>query len=361
MLSLYRDLYRELQAGRGAVLVMQPALARGWLWSTAAEPPPGCPPAALARAAEADQSGQLRFGVEGEECWLAEPFRPPSRLVILGGGHIGQVLAEFAAQTGFTVTVVDDRPAFADAARFPRAEQVCCAPFPSCLEQLGLNSATFLVIVTRGHGHDLACLRAALGYRLAYLGMIGSRRRVEATRQQLLAEGCSAAQLAKLHAPIGLEIGAIGPAEIAVAILAELIACKRRPEQDELAWPDCDLAVLRELVEGPAEPRALATVVAALGSVPRGPGAKLLVWDDGRSLGSVGGGYGEAEVIHLARRLLRDGGTHRLHHLELTAELAAEEGMACGGRLQVLIQALRPQAGPAVDESTRHERDDGRE
>lgn len=343
MHGAYQRLLQHLRAGSRGVLITTLSSGSVSLWLEEHSHDVLNADAAI-MAKRALQSGRPIFvpGL-GAEPLLIEPFFPESKLVILGGGHVAQSLADIAGRSGFSVTVVDDRPAFADTARFPMAEQVLCAGFPGCVSSLGLNTATFLVIVTRGHRHDLECLRATLDYPLAYIGMIGSRRRVKVTKEQLLAEGFGQEQLDRLHAPIGVDIGAVTPAEIAIAILAELIAVKRGKETAREAplWPDNDLQVLAELARQSEQPRALITVTAAKGSTPRGVGAKMLVWPDGRTLGSIGGGCNEAEAIGIARDLLRAGADrYRIHHLDLTAALAAEEGMVCGGSMQVLAQAI---------------------
>ena len=113
----------------------------------------------------------------GETAYIRN-FRPEERLILLGGGHIAQPLCRYAADLGFAVTVVDDRPSFADRTRFPEAQAVLCDAFPSALQHLGIGGGDYVAVITRGHRHDADCLRAILaGTMPRYLGMIGSRRR----------------------------------------------------------------------------------------------------------------------------------------------------------------------------------------
>lgn len=272
---------------------------------------------------------------------LAEPHLPEPRLIILGGGHIAQPLAEFGAKTGFAVTVVDDRPSFANTKRFPCADRVVCESFSRCFDTLNLNESAFVTIVTRGHRHDLDCLRRVLAHPTAYVGMIGSRRRVNAAWDQLLSEGYTQEQLNRVNAPIGLAIGAISPTEIAVSIIAQVISARRlgcpRDPAAVGSQLEFDLAVLRQLCAESNERQALVTVIATKGSVPRKAGAKMLVSLDGRTLGSIGGGCSESEVAQLARDVIRDG-HYLLHRVDLTADAAADEGMVCGGIMDVLIE-----------------------
>ena len=144
----------------------------------------------IARKAKfALETGKLQyFRTSKGSSIIIEPYFPRPRLVVLGGGHIAKPLAEFGAKVGFSVTVVDDRPMFANKDRFPDAENVICEGFNHCFAQFNLNESSFVVIVTRGHRHDLDCLKQALNQKTAYIGMIGSKRRVNSFREQLLKE-----------------------------------------------------------------------------------------------------------------------------------------------------------------------------
>lgn len=165
---------------------------------------------------------------DGNITLFLEPVLPEPGVLVLGGGHVGQQVAAAAKLVGYRVTVVDDRPDFANKALFPKADRVICAPFTTALQEIEINPSTFIVIVTRGHRYDYECLRAVIRAPAAYIGMIGSRRRVRGVRERLLAEGVDPQLMARVHAPIGLDIGAETPAEIAISILAEIIRVYRR-------------------------------------------------------------------------------------------------------------------------------------
>jgi len=156
----------------------------------------------------------------------------PESLVIAGGGHIAVPLTGMAARTGFRVTIIDDRPEFSTAARFPQAYRTVTAPFRDAFDQLVLDASTYVVIITRGHAYDRECLERVIDEDTAYIGMIGSRRRVRAVFDLLAEQGIAAEKLAKIHSPIGLDIGAQSPAEIAVSIVAELVAVRRLGSSD---------------------------------------------------------------------------------------------------------------------------------
>lgn len=155
-----------------------------------------------------------------------DPLSPTPPLYIVGAGHVGWHLARAAADAGFRLHVIDDREKFANAERFPGAE-VVVESIPEWLHRADIAPSAYVVVVTRGHQHDLDAMRALAARDLRYLGLIGSRAKVARIYDALLAEGMPPECLQRVHAPIGLEIGAITPAEIAISILAELIAVRR--------------------------------------------------------------------------------------------------------------------------------------
>jgi xanthine dehydrogenase accessory factor len=154
---------------------------------------------------------------------LLEPVASEPFLYVFGGGHVSGEVVPLAARVGFKVVVVDDREEFADSSRFPDAHQVLLAPFEGIMSRLSVNASSYLVIVTRGHVHDKTVLEEALGTRAKYIGMIGSRRKINIIYARLKEEGFSPERLKRVHAPIGLDIAAETPEEIAVSIIAELI------------------------------------------------------------------------------------------------------------------------------------------
>ena len=155
-----------------------------------------------------------------------EPVEAAPDVYVFGAGHVGHSLARMAHDTGFRVHVVDDREKFANAERFPDGVRVIVDDIPAWLASNQLPPTAYAVIVTRGHKHDLDALRALVTAQLRYVGLIGSRAKVKRIYDALRAEGIGPEALQSVHAPIGLDIGAITPQEIAVSILAELIAVK---------------------------------------------------------------------------------------------------------------------------------------
>ncbi len=154
---------------------------------------------------------------------------PPAPLLVVGAGHLATPLARLGALLGYRVTVADDRPAFARSERFPEAEKVLRVDFSDPFRELVVGPRHHVLLVTRGHRYDYECLRRLLllPEPPRYIGMIGSRRRVRATFHQLREEGFDGAALARIRAPVGLDLGAETPEEIAVAVAAELVLVRR--------------------------------------------------------------------------------------------------------------------------------------
>ncbi len=187
---------------------------------------------------ELDPSGALtpvmRIEPSGAPRIFIDPVSGAQRLIIVGAGHIAQPLAAFGSMLGFHVTVIDDRAAFANRERFPTANEIIVAPFERAIDSLGLDRHSYLVSVTRGHAFDEQAVRAALSHPCGYVGMIGSRRRVKTTLERIQQSGIPAERVNQVHAPLGLDIGAETPAEIALAIIAEIIRERRTGVRDEL-------------------------------------------------------------------------------------------------------------------------------
>ncbi len=273
---------------------------------------------------------------------LKEPILPKERLIVLGGGHIALPVCEFASKCGFEVYVADDRPAFANRDRFPWAKEVLCNTFENCIEELKITPYDYVVVITRGHVHDGDCLRAILpGKQPTYLGLIGSRRRVKGLLDLLEQEGYSREYMDRICTPIGLNIGAVTPEEIAVSILSELISYKRLPENNKdgsryVNASDLDLEMIEYLAEN-HEPKAVVTVIQTKGSTPRGAGAKMAVSPRGEVTGSIGGGCSEGAVIRDAIDIIGTG-EYKTVFIDMTGEVAESEGMVCGGIMYALIE-----------------------
>jgi xanthine dehydrogenase accessory factor len=160
---------------------------------------------------------------------FVEPLLPQPTLYLFGGGHISTAVARVAGRAGFAIGIIDDRDTFANTERFPMASEIHTS-YEDAFEKVHPNQSSYIVIVTRGHKDDMRVLAWAVDTKARYIGMIGSKRKVLSVYKALLKEGCSPEKFTDVHAPVGLEIGALTPEEIAVSITAELIAVRRNAQ-----------------------------------------------------------------------------------------------------------------------------------
>lgn len=295
---------------------------------------------------------------------FSELLSREKKLVVCGGGHVSVPVVRIGKMLGFHVTVLEDREVFADRAKAWGADRTVFGNYEEALDRIRSDTDTCFVIVTRAHRHDAECLRRILRMPRAYVGMMGSRRRTAIVKEMLAEEGFDRGALEEVHAPIGLKIGAETPEEIAVSILAEIIEVKNRSGRTG-GFPGPLLeALLRLTEENEAEAGrtetgrrekagVLATIVRRQGSAPRQPGTRMLVFrgeageasaaGNGRGLktvGTVGGGAAEAGITESAAEMLAGTEGFRLLHLDLGAGTAEEEGMVCGGTLDVMLERI---------------------
>lgn len=160
---------------------------------------------------------------------FVEPVAPQPRAHIFGAGHISKSLSQVATLAGFATVIVDDRETFANRERFPEADEIFAAEYEAVFEKLAINESSYLIIVTRGHRDDLRVLRWAVSTPARYIAMIGSKRKVISLIQELEKEGLPRQAFERIHSPMGLDIGAVTPEEIAVSVVAEMIAVRRNP------------------------------------------------------------------------------------------------------------------------------------
>jgi xanthine dehydrogenase accessory factor len=164
-----------------------------------------------------------------------EPILPIASVYILGAGHVAYSVHKIARLAGFETVIIDDREAYANRERFPDAREVIADDFERAMTKVEPDENSYVVIVTRGHRDDMRCLRWAVDTRARYVGMIGSKRKVISVYSELEKDGVAREKLERVNAPIGLEIGAITPEEIAVAIVAEMIAVRRKIDAQRVA------------------------------------------------------------------------------------------------------------------------------
>lgn len=280
------------------------------------------------------------------------------RLIICGAGHVSLALIRLGLQLGFSLTVIEDRPFFADQARAlllkepvfsdaSEAHKVICEAFEEALAREQGSPHDYFIIVTRGHRYDMECLRSIFTKSYAYVGMMSSRGRSMRVKSLLLEEGYSQEKVDALHSPIGLAIQAKTPEEIAVSILAEIIQVRAAKEPKE-PQKEGGLELTEEIRVSALEDgnmrRLLAVIISRKGSAPRTVGTSMIIFEDGRTAGTIGGGCMEAEVIReaLARLRVPVSFDHIKEEIEvrMLPEEAEEEGMVCGGIIEVELREI---------------------
>ena len=259
------------------------------------------------------------------------------KLIVCGAGHVSIPIIKIGKMLGFAVTVLEDRPKFADNARTAGADRVICERFEDALEMISGDQDSWFVIVTRGHRYDRACLEQILHKTSAYVGMMGSRRRVAIVKEQLEESGIAKETLDEVHTPIGLNIGAETPEEIAVSVMAEIIQVKNS-RQKAGGYSE---ELLEELTADEGSRKVLATIISRKGSAPRSVGTKMLVFEDGTTVDTIGGGCVESEIIRKALLMMRSGQpAFQICRVDLSADAAEDEGMVCGGRVEVMMELI---------------------
>ena len=180
------------------------------------------------KSVDYDLDDDLGMSCGGKVSAFIEPLISAPQLIIFGAGHIGSVLIRLGKMLGFRIVVADNRPDFANQRKLPNADQIFAAPYHEILRKLNFDESTYIVIVTHQHAHDQEVLEYCVRQPFAYLGMIGSKTKVVKSFKILREQGIDEALLTKIHSPIGLDIGAETPEEIAIAIAAELVVVRRK-------------------------------------------------------------------------------------------------------------------------------------
>ena len=292
----------------------------------------------------------------------AENLGSDTKLVICGAGHVSMAVIAIGKLLGMHVTVIDDRQELVQNAIAKGADEAVCKGFEEALREIRGDNDTYYVIVTRGHRYDMDCdmdcLRILARKRYAYIGMIGSRKKVRLVMETLVEEGVAKEFLDNVYAPIGLNIGAETPEEIAVAIMAQIIEVKNKAKRT-LGFPG---EIMKALQAEGRDSLVMATI-------PRGVGSKMLIAKDGSITGTIGGGLVEGRAITRGKQMLQDEergavamergamtmecGPAVMEHepavmehgpvimyVDMSAGAAEEDGMVCGGRVQVLLEIV---------------------
>jgi len=277
--------------------------------------------------------GTYKLELENEiELFIEHVIGKPN-LVICGGGHIALPLCKMGKMIEFNTTIIDDREEFANKERFPMADNVLCKDFNEAFKEIKFNKNTYFVIATRGHKDDRKCLETILKNDFYYVGMIGSKGKVAFVINNMLENGYTKEDIAKVHTPVGLKIGAQTPAEIAVSILGEIIQVK-----NEKLISNIDDNILNEVCLRD-EPMVLATIIEKRGSGPRGVGTKMLVYKNKEFIGTVGGGSVENATYEKALEIIETKES-ALEEYDMSNSASAKLGMACGGTVKVFFEFI---------------------
>lgn len=287
----------------------------------------------ISQSAKISKTGILE--ISENQRYFVEKLANEKKVYICGAGHVSLPIIRMGKMLGFHVTCIEDRPKFAKMAEKTGADVVICEEFATALKDIAFDKDSYFVIVTRGHHYDEDCLRQILGHPYAYLGMMGSKRRVAMIKQHLLQDGFNTKEVQDIHAPIGLAIKAQTPEEIAVSIWAQIISVKNETQKGEGFGQDMLSGILHS-----EEEMVLATIISRKGSAPRQVGTKMLI-SPTTTLGTIGGGCAEADAVKAAREMLLLKNTNaQIYHINMTEEAAAKDGMVCGGVIEVLMKGL---------------------
>lgn len=289
---------------------------------------------------------ELRIGspitleIKGAGTVLAEPVSQGPRVFLMGAGSVSQALSRILAVLKYHTEVVDEREGFAQKSLFPPPVRVHCRQCAGLLDALDVGGRTFVVIATHSHAIDYECLVKAIGKRAGYVGMLGSRRKIQSFLARLKEEGITQAGLSQVHAPVGVDIGARRPEEIAVSIAAEIVCVNNRSGGESL-----DPQWLKQVTQV-REPAVIATLFDTQGETPRQRGARLMVTASGKVTGSIGGGAGEAAVLEAAGEVAVSG-LPRLLTVDLLVSTPGREETEAYGTIRVLLEFVSPN-GPEM-------------
>lgn len=263
---------------------------------------------------------------------FAERLTTSVRLIVCGAGTVGLEVIKLGKQLGINVVVLEDRRSYADMANKLGADKVLCMEFDKALDTLEQRDTDYYVVVTREHRFDKLCISKILNRKKSYVGMMSSRNRAAILKSALMEEGYSKECLDEIHSPIGISIKAETPAEIAVSIMAEIISCKN----DTVKTEGYQNEILEKIITESEEKMILATIVKRTGSAPRDIGTKMLIFENESYVGSVGGGWIEANVLAFAKEMFMTNKKYCIYE----TDKASEDAVLCGGYETIYLEMI---------------------
>lgn len=257
-----------------------------------------------------------------------------ARIIVCGAGTVGQEVIKLGKMLGLNVVVLEDRSDYADIAKNLGADEVYCMAFVEGLSNITPRDTDYYVVVTREHKYDKLCLQNIISRKKAYVGLMSSRNRAQIMRDTLRFEGARDEEVNAICSPIGLNIKAQTPPEIAVSIFAEIISHKNSIVKTEGYKKEILEGILNS--ENNSDRMILATIVSRTGSAPRDVGTKMLIHEDGSIVGSVGGGWIEANTLKLARSMFEADEKYSLYE----TDRQSEEAVLCGGYESIYLEMI---------------------
>lgn len=274
------------------------------------------------------------YDIAGKEVYC-EVLEKTPELIVCGAGHVGAACIRFATALDMRVTCIEDRQDFADIATEMGAHKVICDKYDTALERIEGGENVYFLTMTRAHAFDEVCLEKILRKQFAYVGMLGSAAKINKIRTDLEEMGVSGEQFDKVHTPVGLDIKAITPEEIAIAVMAEIISVKNTASTANDAFTHEQLDAIAADKGHPI----LATLIRKHMSSPREPGTKMLITSDGEKYGTIGGGLAEAEARRTAAENMDDESFVN-HVAKVGDDSTAADGSICGGVVDVLFERI---------------------
>lgn len=274
------------------------------------------------------------YSIGGKDVYC-EVLEELPELVICGAGHVAVACVRAAASLDMHITVIEDRKDFAEAARKAGAHEVLCGDYKEMLGTIPGGDNYYFLTMSRAHAFDEICLESILRKPFAYVGMLGSSMKIRKIRGDLEEKGVSGEIFDKVHTPVGLDISANTPEEIAIAVMAEIISVKNTGKVITKAF---DHEQLDAIAADGGEP-VLVTLIRKVSAAPRDPGTKMVVTSDGNKWGTIGGGAAEAQAARIARDHMADK-DFVCEVVRVGDESKNSDGMVCGGVIDVLFERI---------------------
>ena len=274
------------------------------------------------------------YEIGGREVYC-EVLEELPELVVCGAGHVGAACIQAASNLDMHITCIEDREQFAEVARDMGAHEVLVGDYGSMLDSIRGGDNYYFLAMSRAHAFDEVCLEKILAKKSAYVGMLGSSGKIRKIRSDLEEKGVPREVFDKVHTPVGLNISANTPQEIAIAVMAEIISIKNTGKVISSAF---DHEQLDAIAADPGDPMLL-TVIRKHMASPRDPGTKMIVTSDGEKWGTVGGGAAEHQALRIAREHIADP-AFITEIIRVGDADKSDDGMVCGGVIDVLFERI---------------------